>query len=127
MKPLVQLAAVTPRDVSLGTWLKLLFKQMNKCCFTLKEIHAGGKVQKNQKKGAMNLNVVNVVCRLHVFKGAFAYLLLHRLEFLVIRSQVDQHGALAGAVERQVWVCTYEQIFARELKMFNSTKIGLKR
>lgn len=118
MKPLVQLAAVTPRDVSLGTWLKLLFKQMNKCCFTLKEIHAGGKIK---KKGAMNLNVVSVVCRLHVLKGAFAYLLLHRLEFLVIRLQVDQHGALAGAVERQVWVCTYEQIFAREIKMFNST------
>lgn len=71
----------------------------------------------------MNLNVVSVVCRLHVLKGAFAYLLLHRLEFLVIRLQVDQHGALAGAVERQVWVCTYEQIFAREIKMFNSTKI----
>lgn len=46
MKPLVQLAAVTPRDVSLGTWLKLLFKQMNKCCFTLKEIHAGVKIKK---------------------------------------------------------------------------------
>lgn len=78
----------------------------------------------------MNLNVVSVVCRLHVLKGAFvhvlkgafAYLLLHRLEFLVIRLQVDQHGALAGAVECQVWVCTYEQIFAREIKMFNSTK-----
>lgn len=121
MKPLVQLAAVTLRDVSLGTWLKLLFKQMNKCCSTLKEIHAGGKVKK-KKKGAMNLNVVSVVCRLHVLKGAFAYLLLHRLEFLVIWLQVDQHGALAGAVERQVWVCTYEQIFAIEIKMFNSTK-----
>lgn len=71
----------------------------------------------------MNLNAVSVVCRLRVFKGAFAYLLLHRLEFLVIRCQVDQHGTLAGAVERQVRVSTYEQIFAIEIKMFNSTKL----
>lgn len=42
-----------------------------------------------------------------VYKRVFAYFLLNRLELLVVRCQVDQHGALTGAVERQIWVCTY--------------------
>lgn len=38
----------------------------------------------------------------------FTYFFLHRLELFVVWCQVDQHGALTGAVERQVRVRTYK-------------------
>lgn len=37
-----------------------------------------------------------------------SYLFLHRLKLFIIHSQIDQHSALIGAVERQVWICTCE-------------------
>lgn len=45
-----------------------------------------------------------------------SYLLLHWLEFLVIRCQVDQHGALAGAVEGQVGIGTCKHRRNQRLK-----------
>lgn len=37
-----------------------------------------------------------------------SYLFLHGLKLFIIHGQIDQHCALIGAVERQVWICTCE-------------------